>query len=1024
MSEEIDQIKGSLNIKDVIMSTTGLVMHRNGKHLEKCPFCDHKGCFSIMNDERQAYKCHSASCNASGDVIIFLEEYHRVDRGEAIRKAADLGGVKLKSRSTAQAVQESIKDRIFRAATDYYHKNALEGAGIKYFVERRQHDERLVKSLKLGYSDGRLLEHLKGLNYTPKDIVDCGLATKLKGQNGKSGEEHYIDYFPRDCAIFPHFDHAGRIIHITQKDADPKRSKTDKVVKHQLRNEHRDRDWKFYNQKALRGDSFIVVEGENDLLAIMSAGFSNGMAIIGSLAEYQIKDLQDNSKHKDVFLWFDKDDAGKGYIERVCKAMREASYSVKIIEHPGEAKDSDEYLKAFKGDPRKEILYLMDKALDYTHWQLRQMAALKDVSELIVALKERKMFSTISAMPRLDRLPYIDVLKSLGLDEDTIKEQLEVNRELRDAIGVITSDAGGMHKADPYKLTRVIYEHFEANGKFFRDREHNVYLLYQNRIYEIGNNRPFNALMDKSGGLLVNRAPGPQVWEALANKGYNDGKQISMASWISTKERTSAIYINFNAEDSTILKISPEGIKEVPNGLNEDDVLLKSSAKIEPLSFMPGASIRESLEAVKTLILDSMTCDIEQRYLIICWAISAFLLDFMPYQAIMKFSGGSASGKSTAAKLLSKLIYNKEELVNVSSAAAYSLSSQNPMVILDNLEESDRGKALKMFLLLCATGGAKEKRAGGTDSETIQEKPKSLVLITAIEPLEEPELINRTVDIEFSKKWKRQDFVESSVLRAISKQRDSILSDILKLIQADILPNLEEGIQANLTILKEQYNGHSKDRSDEYLALLMLILKKILPHMPLHGKNDDTEIGTMAAQVWGEWIGYQNRQAREDETLSNNILFILDGIAAEYTQAMADSKYEANPKQPWGDSLGQDELVAQLTLKDFLLSAEKTQTIQITAGEFEKGSDPYYQSWLQFTCTSNELVSAMGAWCKDKGRSNPYKSAAQFMKRLMNDLDTLKRGGWTLIIKDPDKRPYSKIVSGKRYLTLRKELVR
>lgn len=1026
MSEDFKRVKDSLDLLRVIEDATGFRMKKS--HLEECPFCGGHGCFSLFpKDAPKDYKCHQ--CDAAGDVFVFLEKYHNVDKGESLRKAAELAGIKLESRSTARAVEMTVKERIFKAAAKYYNGNALEGAGREYFVDRRGHDERLLEEMKLGYADGGLKDHLLGQNYSIEDLVSSGLVQKMDKGNGKGPKVACRDYFPKDVAMFPHFDAKGRVIHFTQKDADPVRSKDpDKAVKWQLKKDYTDKSWRFYNQKALSGESVILVEGENDLLAVMSAGYRNVMAIIGQISEVQLKALQDSLKHKEIYIWLDDDGVfekggkggkgGKGFTEKVCKALRGSAYGVRIIEHGGDAKDPDEHLKAISGDPRKEVQRLLEQAITYVGWQLKRVGELSDGHAILEALKERKMFATLAAMPKIDRFPYIETLKGMGITEEQITDAMEVNRELRDALQVIGNAAGGLGKADPLKVTRIIYEHFEANGKFFWDRDHKVYLLYQNYIYTINDNRPFNALMDRSGGLLKNKTPGPQVWEAMANQGFNQGTRIDVASWLATEKRRGAIYINFNSADNTILRISADGIKEVPNGLNEDDVLLMASKKIEPMEFNAGVHVKEGLETLKRLVLDNMTCDLEQRYFVICWLITAFLLDFMPYQCLLKFSGRTSSGKTTAAELVSMVIYGKEELGIVSSAAAFSMASQNPLVILDNLEEQNRGKAIKDFLLLAATRGSKEKRAGGTDSDTIQEKPKSLVLITAIEPLVEPELINRTVDIEFSQKHASKEFIKSAVLMDIAQERENMLSAILKLIQAEILPGMAEGIRMKLAILKDEYRGHSKDRVDEYMALLMLILEKILPHMPLMGHDDHTN---NPAEIWREWFRYQDRMAREDETQGNAILQMLDGLASAYVEKMRGCQYE---QEPLGPQLGVK--VYRCRHDKYLLEMEKTKSIRQVTDENGKECEPYDLAYLQFTARSGEIVNAVNAWCRETGARNPYDNASRFTKRLMNDLPTLKRAGWTIIINPAleHRGPYSKMIRGLGFITLRKELTR
>lgn len=64
----------------------------------------------------------------------------------------------------------------------------------------------------------------------------------------------------------------------------------------------------------------------------------------------------------------------------------------------------------------------------------------------------------------------------------------------------------------------------------------------------------------------------------------------------------------------------------------------------------------------------------------------------------------------------------------------------------------------------------------------------------------------------------------------IKKKRDLIMSALLRFIQKEVLPHLEQRKEF-MTILNKQFKGHAKDRTNAYLALLMLILKKICPIM-------------------------------------------------------------------------------------------------------------------------------------------------------------------------------------------------
>lgn len=264
--------------------------------------------------------------------------------------------------------------------------------------------------------------------------------------------------------------------------------------------------------------------------------------------------------------------------------------------------------------------------------------------------------------------------------------------------------------------------------------------------------------------------------------------------------------------------------------------------------------ISKGMQLLNELVLENLTCEKEQKSLIACWLISAFVPDASPCIAIMQFSGATASGKTTAAKLLSHLICGQNDAGVPSVAAAYAKACHDPLVVIDNLEPVDISTNMHTFLCLTATRGCKEKRKPGTESETIKIRPKALVLVTSIEPFVKAELIARTYNVELLLKNKADSFDEYEAVGKIINDCFLILTSIGTFIQNEIIPNLDQR-KEYLSTLKKEYPNHSKNRMDEYLATLMLILDKILKYIPFDGKMED---------IWKGWIHYQN--AMETDT--------------------------------------------------------------------------------------------------------------------------------------------------------------
>ncbi|MCP4259127.1 MAG: toprim domain-containing protein [Planctomycetes bacterium] len=1003
---DFQQVKKSVSILDVITHETQLKM--KGKHLEECPFCSGHNCFSVR-ESKGDFKCFQ--CSEYGDVFTFLEKYLMLDKGQALRKAAEIGGVKLpESRTASGVIKLSIKERIFIESAEYYHSHLLTNGpsengrvnGRDYFIKKRGHAENVLNAMKAGWTDGGLVEHLRSKGFKDSEIKASNMGRDF---DDKKGGTILKDYFRKDLAIFPHLN-GPRVDHFTIKD--PK-----KEAKYQLPATARSKQWRFYNQAAFdRYNEVIVVEGENDLLSVMGAGISHVTGIIGNVADYQIKSLRSHAAHKHIYLWLDNDKAGKDYIRKVCTTLAGVS-NIHIITYSEDHKDPDEYIKAFDGDKKKEIKRLQLEAVNYLTWELAEIAKLEGLDNKLNALKKRKVFAALADLVEAEKLVFVEKIVQFGLTETAIEEQIDLNQSLKTDLKTYFADIGNPKDADPNTIVIVIYKYFSRNGRFFYDRLDNVYLLYQHKTYEIKGNRPFNALMKKMTGLLPTKEPGRSVWESLASEAYTCGRQIDIATWFLTNRNTDTLYLNLNLPGNNILRISKESVNEVPNGMNDEGVFLKSSQKILPMNYLPDCDMNEGMQVLKELVLDNLTCEKKQKYLILCWLISAFLMDFSPYMALMKFSGATGCGKTTAARLLSILIYGNEHLGDPSTAAAFSISSQNPLLVIDNLETKDITKTIAKFLLLAATKGSKEKRVGGTETDTIQESPRSLVLITAIEPFEKVETINRTYDIEFFGNNKADDFVEDETTGGLIKKRNLILSSIFKFIHKEVLPSLDRRGEY-ITVLKKEYKNHSKNRTDEYLAILMLVVDKILRYIPFYEEDDllcGVESG--ANEIWQEWIEYQDAKAKDSETGSNSIIKQLDGIVKECLALMNEKDREVEYHKDY------EEGVFRYTHPEYLLDIIKTKGKTLK----DESEEPYTMAYVEFLATAGDIVHAFDKYSRNTGNRNQYSSGSILISRLRNDVGILKKAGWEIISK-PGCEPYYSRVKGIRKWKLRKVLVR
>jgi DNA primase len=1014
MSDDFARVKSALNIQTLITSESGLTM--KGKHLEECPFCKGHECFSIR-EAQGSYNCFQCPPGESGgDVFTFLQRYHNIEPAEALKRAAELAHIIIEEKGTERKQRFSAAEKIRLFAAQHYHEHMLDNGGKSYLLEIRGHKLETLKKEMVGIADGRLLDHLRKAGFDDKDILESGLITERK----VGDENRILDFFKKGLVVFPHYS-GDKVLHFTQKDPEPD---PEKKLKYQMKNEFRAKNWLFYGQDALeKFIEIILVEGENDRLQVLNTGIGYVMAMIGQISDEQKKALGNRCRGKHLYLWVDNDEAGKKYVRSICKALTDINIRIMVYGKPDD--DPDSWLKGIpEGERRGEIKKLQLEALDYIAWELLQLEALPSLEAKLKELKDKEVFKLITQRSEIEQQIYMEKLEKIGFSKKAIEQALDFSQELYTLVSQYFAEISSPKDADPNTVAAIIYKYFAEHGRFYFDATNTVYLIYKNKTYEVGNNREFNSLMHKLTKMLYNRAPGNMVWEAIACIAYNHGRRIDRASWIMTDDVRGIIWTNLNGPNNTILRISQEGVKEMTNGMNDDHVLLSSSAEIKLFNFLPDADIQEGMDYFKTLIMDNFACDKKQRYFITCGVISTFLLETISNQAHFKLGGSSGGGKSTATEFISAFLYGKESLEDPTGAAAASVAAENPILIFDNLEKKDLTRTVEKLLLNAANRTAKRKRTTGSNSGTMTEIPRALIFITAIEPFTLPELINRTYDFWFDRKnpkFGTKVLPKAEIFRQIKRKRDIMLSALIKFIQQEILPNLSQTTDY-MNLLSLDYPGHSKDRTNEYLSLLFLILHKLLPYIPFYDKDEQALLGGLKddsgkysleeKDIRDAWIKEQDAKAKDTEVTSNNILKLFDGLVREYLLYFKDKKLEPTIEN------GFEKKVFKMEHPEYGLPLFKT-----VPEDVEIDGERYETSVIEFVAKSSDIVAALDRFCKNNGLRNPYPDAAVFGARLENDLKILEKGGWNRITK-PGKEPYFKTNKGYNFFKFQHKLVR
>lgn len=904
MGTDFATLKERIDLAEYIVQKSGGKAIRQGKVIEVSPSfcCGHKGCLKIDPDKRD-FHCHS--CGKHGDIFDFIETTRNCDKKEALRILADELGHELTGQAAPGPTRPPTKEEqalqvcnaIFEAAADYYHAGLMNNSrALNYQMKVRRHTVETLKAFRVGCADGRLSEHLQGKGFTDDQLISSGLV-KLK-------EGRLQDFFFHDLFIYPHLCPQGQVGGFSIKDQRKK-------YKFQLAREYWGKGFIFYNMRAFSGKELLLVEGENDLLSVFGrGGFQNVAATNGQPSEEQLAYLADWAPGKTIYLCFDNDAGGHKHTEKVCNLLKKLCLpdimakmfkadvvQLRLIRFDAECKDIDEYLKG-QGDPKAALDTLIKGAERY--------------------------------FPPL--------------------------RELKDLYSAWVRDPGEDRKFDYDTLGKICFEWFQARGKFFIDGEEG-HLYFHNRIYHIGTNAPFKALLYDQAGINAATNGARLVFQNIESQAFLRGDHTSVPGWIFTSFKENTVYFNLCGEYNNLLKIGPGKIEVVPNGTNAERVLLRNSPKMLPIRFFQDADVKKGMASLKTNLFDNLACDPADRYFVVCLLFNVVLLQYVKARGITKFSGTKGCGKTSAASMLSAIIYGHDCVTTGSAASDFSEAAVSPLTISDNLESDAVRGGKRDFLLTAATGITRQKRKAGSDSDNVYERSCTQLLVTSIEPFVEPELIERTNEIIFDKQFHNQDFKESiAVESALQESRDLILSTVFKIVANDILPDLERKKADALKVIRKDYPNHAKSRLNELYAMLYLILGEVVKYISMDARKSGT-----AEDRWilDKWITNQNERAFVSEEDSNKILYGLEALLMEH---------EARPE-----------------------SFEKEYMVKVSTTEDGNGN----VTNLIFKASPKRLHRAFEYLAKNRGIANPYKSSAQLGARIGDSIELLRKAGWT-----------------------------
>lgn len=206
-TEQINDICSSVDIVDVVSKYVSLTQ-RGKNYFGVCPFHDdHSPSMSVSKD-KQIYTCFS--CGATGNVFKFVMDYENISFLEAIKKIADIGGIKVSLGDlhfNKKNINNNLYD-IYDLSLKFYQNNlnTNEGLKAKDYLYKRQINDDMIKYFEIGYSlkqRGLLTKLLLKKQFNEDDLIKSGLVIK---------NEYGLNDIYCDRIMFPLHDLNGRVV--------------------------------------------------------------------------------------------------------------------------------------------------------------------------------------------------------------------------------------------------------------------------------------------------------------------------------------------------------------------------------------------------------------------------------------------------------------------------------------------------------------------------------------------------------------------------------------------------------------------------------------------------------------------------------------------------------------------------------------------------------------------------------------------------------------------------------------------
>ena len=317
---EIKDIKQRLSLAEVLQHYQ--LQPKN--NMLKCFMHEDKTASLQVNLEKNFYKCHS--CGKTGDVIQFIEDFEKLSKHEAIKKAERLINSEIpilqnqKSETIDTKSKSEFLERIFKS----FRKGVYNSKPAKDYLQKRGLD---FTRLEIGFNSGQFHHGERKDESLINQSLEIGLLID-KNLTARTGEKAY-GIFANKCLIFPLRNKQNEIVSIYGRSilSDNHQPTTDnQKAKHfYLKNRNgiypgypRNETTKLILTEAIIDcASLLQIKEIRDNYSLISCFGTNG------LNEEILNSIKELPKLEEIIFCFDNDDAGRKAVLKCSNVIME-----------------------------------------------------------------------------------------------------------------------------------------------------------------------------------------------------------------------------------------------------------------------------------------------------------------------------------------------------------------------------------------------------------------------------------------------------------------------------------------------------------------------------------------------------------------------------------------------------------------------------------------------------------------------------------------------------------------------------